>query len=172
MKDYQLEKREWWGFLEEDLQELLLTALELIEDVKDWQHKFHDYSFIVFPASKAYEGYLKKIFLYRGFIDKKDYYGKHFRIGKSLNPSLPDRLKDDDYVYDRLVKFCGGDKLAKELWKTWRNCRNRLFHWFPDEKRVVDYDEAQRKVDRVINAIEAAYEGCKMKEPANGEQKS
>lgn len=163
MKGLNLEKRAWWDYLESDLQELLLTAEELIEDVSDWKRKYHDYSFIVFPAAKAYEGFLKKLFLDRGFIDKKDYYGKHFRIGKSLNPSLPKRLRDDDYVYDDLVESCGGDELAKKLWRTWRNCRNQLFHWFPDEKRVIDYQEAGQKVRKVIESMEEAFEGCKMK---------
>jgi hypothetical protein len=163
MTDSDLKQRAWWDYLESDLQELLLTAEELIKDVGDWKGKFHDYSFIVFPAAKAYEGFLKKLFLDRGFIDKKDYYGKHFRIGKSLNPSLPKRLRDDDYVYDDLVKSCEGDRLAKMLWKTWRNCRNQLFHWFPDEKKVINYQEAKQRVERVIDSIEEAFEGCKMR---------
>lgn len=170
MAQEDLQQKQWWTFLEEDLQGLLLTAMELIEDVRDWRGKFHDYSFIVFPASKAYEGFLKKIFLYRGFIDEKDYYGKHFRIGKSLNPSLPKRLRGVDYVYDKLVEFCGGDDLAKKLWRTWRNCRNQLFHWFLDEKKVVDYEEASKKVKQVIETIDVAYEGCKMKEVSNGQE--
>ena len=83
-----LKGKPWYDYLEEDLRELLAEAFELIEKVPDWHDGFHDYSFIVFPAAKAYEGYLKKLFLDLGFIERDDYYGKRFRIGMALNPQL------------------------------------------------------------------------------------
>lgn len=172
MKNFGFKEKVWWSYLEEDLQELLLTAQELVADVNDWKHKFHDYSFIVFPAAKAYEGFLKKLFLDLGLIDKKDYYGKHFRIGKSLNPSLPKKLRGRDYVYDDLVKFCKGGDLPKKLWRTWRSCRNQLFHWFPDERKVINYDEAIEKVQMVIAAIDEGFKGCKIELGKNDRQKS
>lgn len=161
-RDFNLEEREWWAFLEEDLQELLLSAVRLVKEVEEWKMEFHDYSFVVFPAAKAYEGFLKKLFLEKGFIDRKDYYGKHFRVGKSLNPSLPKRLRDEDYVYDDVERECGGKEVGKKLWSTWKNCRNLLFHWFPDEKRAVGFEEAKRKVLEVIDSVDTAYDGCKI----------
>jgi hypothetical protein len=162
MRSSDLKSKVWWSYLEEDLQELIITAIRLIEEVSDWEDGFHDYAFIVFPAAKAYEGFLKKLFLDLNLIEKSDYYGKQFRVGKSLNPSLPKRLQDADYVYDDLVAFCKGDDLAKRLWKTWRNCRNQLFHWFPDEKKAISFEEAKKKVEMVVESIDAAFVGCKI----------
>lgn len=157
-----LRNKAWWSYLEADLQELLTESALLIDQVKNWEVKFHDYSFIVFPTSKAYEGFLKKMFLDMGFISENDYYGKHFRIGKALNPQLEGRLRAKYSVYDRVVNYCGGKPLADELWDTWKSCRNLVFHWFPDERKAVSYEDAKAKVGKVINAMDAAFKDCKV----------
>lgn len=160
--DLSLEKRVWWEYLEEDLQELLREAESLVNAVESWEVKFHDYSFVVFPAAKAYEGFLKKLFLDLGLISERDYYGKRFRIGKALNPELERHLRQKEGVYDKLTDFCGEKTLADKLWETWKLSRNRLFHWFPDEKNAVTFEEAKTRVNMVIDAIERAFRECKM----------
>jgi hypothetical protein len=158
----ELEKKIWWSYLSEDLQGLLKQSYLLWGVVKNWDQKFPDYSFIVFPASKAYEGFLKKAFLDLGFITKEDYYGKHFRIGKALNPSLEAYLREKESVYDRIVNFCGGKELADRLWNTWKDCRNLVFHWFPDQKRDISFEEAKRRVEQIIEAIDSLFKECKI----------
>ncbi|MCH7640711.1 hypothetical protein IID22_00720 [Patescibacteria group bacterium] len=160
-----LEDRPWWDYLEHDLQELLTEATLLLEKVEKWEEKFHDYAFIVFPAAKAYEGFLKKLFLDMGFITLQQYNGKRFRVGKSLNPSLDKHLRAKYSIYDKLVEFCEGDRgLADVLWNTWRECRNLLFHWFPKEKNAIDLDEAQEKVSMIIYALGKAFKECKIED--------
>lgn len=163
MKSSELKTKIWWDYLESDLQELLTTSVVLSEKVGKWDKKFHDYSFVVFPASKAYEGFLKKLFLDMGFISQEDYYGKRFRIGKALNPSLDRAKHKDQSVYDRIVDFCGGKELAEILWDTWKNSRNLLFHWFPKEKRAIDFEDAIERMEKVFLAIDAAFRECKVK---------
>lgn len=164
-----LEQKVWWSYLGEDLQKLLLASRFLIDTVQSWgvdlpggRKEFNDYAFVIFPAAKAYEGFLKKMFLDLGFISQEDYFGKHFRIGKSLNPSLPKEMRGDE-VYGKIVKYCGGKDLADNLWETWRVCRNLTFHWFPDEKNTVTFDEAKERVNMIISAIDAAFAGCALK---------
>jgi len=166
--DLKLEEKFWWNYIEEDLQELLVASEFLTNVVRSWgadlpngRHVFHDYSFIVFPAAKAYEGFLKKIFLDLGFITREDYLGKRFRIGKALNPFLEDKYRMES-VYDKIVKYCGGKKLADTLWNAWSNGRNLVFHWFPNEKNVVSFEEAEEKVKSIINAMDMAFVGCKL----------
>src|SRR5260221_1101399 len=152
-----LKNKPWYTYLEEDLRELLEESFELLDKVPSWKDGFHDYSFIVFPAAKAYEGFLKKLFFDLGIIDKNDYFGTHFRIGKALNPQLEPRFRYES-VYDKVVELNKGDKLlADMLWDTWKNCRNLVFHWFPDEKRAINYAEAKDRVGKVINAIDEFY---------------
>ncbi len=159
---FNLEKKVWWGYISEDLQELLCESELLIKKARGWKEKFDDYSFVVFPASKAYEGFLKTLFLDMKLISEEDYYGKRFRIGKALNPALKSRYRERISVYDRLVRQCGGKDLANALWDTWKTCRNVLFHWFPNEKNAVDLDEAVRRVEKVISAFDLAFKECKI----------
>ena len=163
----------WWGYLEEDLQKLIETSFFLISTVKSWgadlpggEKVFNDYAFVIFPAAKAYEGFLKKMFLDLGFITETDYFGKHFRIGKSLNPALPKEIRKDE-VYSKIVKYCGGEGLAQTLWETWRVSRNLTFHWFPNEKNVVTLDEAIERVNMIMNAIDKAFVDCNIGKPAS-----
>lgn len=165
--DFELERKAWWSYLEEDLQELLREAVLLVDKVGKWEQKFHDYAFIVFPAAKAYEGFLKKLFLDMGFITEEQFYGKRFRVGKALNPALEKHLRKKYSVYDKLVGFCAGDeRLADVLWNTWKQCRNLLFHWFPKERNAISFEEAKEKVSIVLDAIDKAFKECKIKRDA------
>lgn len=167
--DLNLEKKLWWHYIEEDLQELLVASEFLTNVVRSWggdlpsgSKVFHDYSFIVFPAAKAYEGYLKKVFFDMGFITDEDYHGKRFRIGKALNPFLDKRFRESESVYDKIVSHCGGKELADTLWDAWTNGRNVVFHWFPDEKKAVSFNEAEEKIKQIVEAMDKAFEGCKI----------
>jgi hypothetical protein len=164
----QLESRNWWGYLGEDIQKLLSTSEFLYRVVEGWgaglpgeKNRFHDYSFVLFPAAKAYEGFLKKMFLDLGFITEDDYFGKHFRIGKALNPSLPKEIRWES-VYDKIVKYCNGRVLADQLWDTWRLCRNLIFHWFPNEKNAISLSEAKERIEMIIEAMDSSFDECQI----------
>lgn len=159
--DVNLKNKAWYDYLEEDLRELLEQSFQLIDDVPNWKYQFHDYSFIVFPAAKAYEGFLKKMFLDLNFITQEDYYGRHFRIGKALNPQLEKKFRSES-VYDKVVDYCGKN-LGDQLWDTWKTCRNLVFHWFPDEKRAIQFSEAKERVEKIVTAIDVSFRECKMK---------
>jgi len=168
--DTNLQNKVWWSYLEHDLQELLLEAALLLMRVDNWKEKFHDYSFIVFPAAKAYEGFLKKLFLDLGFIDMDEYSGKRFRIGKALNPSLDRNRYKNESVYDKLVDFCKGEELAKKLWDAWKQGRNLLFHWFPNERNAIDYQEAKDRFYMIVDAIDEAFVSCKLEKVGDNEK--
>lgn len=167
--DLNLQNKIWWTYIEEDLQELLVASEFLSNVVRSWGGDlpggkvFHDYSFVVFPAAKAYEGFLKKLFLDLGFITDADYSGKRFRIGKALNPYLEDRFRESESVYDKIIKHCGGKELADFLWNAWTNGRNLIFHWFPEDKKAISFPEAEDKIKLIVEAMDKAFEGCKIK---------
>lgn len=153
--------RVWWGEAEEDIRELLKEAQLLLNKVSSWDQKFHDYSFIVFPAAKAYEGFLKKTLLEMGLISRNDYFGKRFRIGRALNPSLDKKYRKKESVYDKLAEYCGGRDLPDQLWLTWKESRNLLFHWFPHEANAISLSEAEIRIKMVVNSMDALYRSCK-----------
>lgn len=166
----QLEKRVWWDYLGEDLQKLIKSSEFIYHEVKSWgvdlpggSQEFDDFSFVVFPAAKAYEGFLKKLFLDMKFISEEDYFGKHFRIGKALNPSLPKELEKES-VYVKVVEYCKGRNLADKLWETWKYSRNLTFHWFPNEKNALTLSEAGQRMEMIIDAIDSSFEGCRIED--------
>ena len=162
MSNNALEKRIWWDYINEDLRGLLSESKLLIENVGNWNEKFHDYAFVVFPAAKAYEGFLKTLFFDLGFITDKEFYGKRFRIGKALNPALDRRYRKKESVYDRLVKFCRGTKLPDAMWDAWKAGRNLLFHWFPNERNAIDFEEAKDRFEMILNTMDLVFKGCKI----------
>lgn len=161
MSTLNLEERKWWSYLEADLQELILQSLDLLR-VTNSLEAYRDYSFVVFPIGKAYEGFLKKFFYDVGFISSNDYYGTRFRIGKALNPSIEASEGDDWWVYKKLTKFCGGKSLPDRLWNAWKACRNEVFHWFPGQSRNMTRSEAQDCVNQIVAAIDSVFEECKI----------
>lgn len=156
-----LTTKPWWDYIEIDLQELLLQSYDLLRISQSFDG-YRDYSYIVFPASKAYEGILKKVFLDMGLITNEDYIGTRFRIGKSLNPSLDKRNRRTGWVYGSLSEFCGGRKLPDLLWETWKECRNVIFHWFPRDLRLVTRAESQEKLDQIVWSIDELFKECKI----------
>ena len=159
---FNLKSHPWWEYIGSDLQGLLLESELLLTKMTEYQDDFSDFSFVVFPAAKAYEGFLKKLFLDFHFINEEDYYGKHFRIGKALNPNLEKIYREGDGVYDKLVIHCGGKDLANKLWDTWRFSRNLVFHWFPNEKNTVSLDGASQRITLITEAMDAAVKECRI----------
>lgn len=152
--------------MHEDLRELFNQSILLIKIFANEEYdgkNFHDYSFIVFPAAKAYEGFLKTLFKDLGFISENEFYSKRFRIGKALNPSLEKELRSRESVYDKLVEYCGGKELSDKLWDTWTSGRNILFHWFPHEKNAISYTEAKVTVLKILDTMDLAFKECKIK---------
>jgi hypothetical protein len=122
------------------------TVLERLE--KD---HISDYSFLVAPVAKAYEGYLKDFFLKIKIMSHKQYNSDHFRVGKTLNPSL--RYKKFS-IYQKLTNISeNGEKLAEILWTAWKYGRNQIFHYFPGKLQKLTRAEAEERINTVLKAI-------------------
>ncbi|MFZ1721726.1 MAG: hypothetical protein WAU07_04425, partial [Microgenomates group bacterium] len=142
-------------YLHEHHRMLIETSYALHERELENPTKFEDYSFVVFPISKAYEGFLKRYFFDLKLIDKQTYEGKKFRIGRALNPDVYSNQRDDDWLYDDLTQLCG-ETVARDLWNTWLECRNRVFHFFPLSENAITLEQAKNKIDQVAESIESA----------------
>lgn len=146
----------------------------LVEDgeiLLDYAHKMpqglSDYSYMVFPFSKAYEGFLKKLFLDIKLMRPEDYYSDDIRIGKILNPYF---VKEHGSVYNRVCKgrAVGGENLvAERLWRTWKKGRNLVFHYFPHNFRRLSYEEAKEIIEEIIGSMSFAMEKCDLPEHQN-----
>lgn len=133
--------------------------IELLDDLSRLSKlinglNFHDYSFIIAPLSKAYEGFLKDFFLKINLINQSQYQSDRFRVGKVLNPSL--RYKRFS-VFQKLTDISPqGEELAEILWTAWKHGRNKVFHYFPGVTENINSTEATDKINTLLKAIVTA----------------
>ena len=161
MEDYK--NTNWWNYLDEPMKDLVQQSYTLLEGfrIQNSRSNYHDYSFIVFPMAKAYEGFLKKVFLDLKFINTRQYRGDRFRIGRALNPNLPKRYRWD-WVWGKMVTFCGGEELPTQMWEVWKKARNRIFHYFPEHQEFVTLAGASELVAEITRIMEKILVGCRL----------
>ena len=153
-----------WHYLPDEIQGLVADGETLVNFVlsSDKSPEISDFSFMVFPFAKAYEGFLKKLFLDIGMIRPDEYYGDDIRIGRILNPSY---LAEKGNVF---AKFCENypDKkqLSRTLWDAWKQGRNSVFHYFPHNFKKLDFEEAMNLIRGFVDAMEEAITYCKIPE--------
>ena len=129
--------------------QIILKRLELHDGISD-------YSFLVSPVAKLYEGFLKDFFLKINIISEQEYDSDRFRVGKTLNPSL--RYKRFS-VFQKLADYDeSGEELAEKLWDAWKFGRNEIFHYFPGSYKNLNKQEAEERIDLLLKAIIQAGE--------------
>jgi len=144
-----------WQYLSNEQRVLAGDGEFLVED--SLNHKDQeptDYSYLVFPYAKMYEGFLKQLFRDLKIIGTRDFYSDHFRIGKALSPHLAKRLGANSVYAEFSKKF--GEELTEKLWETWKDSRNLVFHYFPHNYRALNREHAIILIDNIISAMETA----------------
>jgi hypothetical protein len=154
-----VERTNAWKFMDPPMRDLVRQSFQLLQREEANQDFWHDYSFIIFPAAKAYEGFLKKLFFTLGFIKRQQYLGDRFRIGRALNPNLPKRYQWD-WVYGKLLEYCKGEQLPLRLWEAWKRGRNQTFHYMPEHRQMVALSEARDILVLLSEVMNAALNGC------------
>ncbi len=150
----------FWRYISASQKALLIEGLYLYQNaIKKKDKKISDYSYLVFPFAKAYEGFLKKIFLDMGFISQKEYQSDYFRIGKALNPNLEKRLRKFS-VYEKIVSFTHNENIAQELWLVWKKGRNQVFHYFPHNIKALSFSEAEKIINDILIVMEKMTRIC------------
>ncbi len=148
------------GFLGQDLSLLVDDGEKLLASASGG---FTDYSFVIFPFAKVYEGFLKKLFFQIGAINEWQYKSDHWRVGRALNPQLEKQFRHEESVYDRLVNHCGNNtEIADTLWQAWKRGRNQIFHYFPGHYQPLSLEEVKSIVAEINQAMEKALDGCKI----------
>ena len=141
-----------WAYLSSGQRELVVDGALLVEDrAKHPDERLSDYSYLVFPYAKLYEGFLKQLFLDLKIIREHEYLGEHFRVGKVLSPNLVRVLKTRS-AYGQLAKTFG-QQVADMLWLAWKQGRNMVFHYFPHNLKRLTYQEAEQVIMGIIGAM-------------------
>lgn len=151
---------EYWNYLSEAQKDLIEEGDYLMHKViPHSKHNFKDYSFLVFPYAKAYEGYLKQLFLDVHFINHLDYISDHFRLGKFLSPNLIDKLQDKSLFVQ--IRETSNKDVAQRIWDTWKTGRNQIFHYYPHNVKSVTYEKAEEISKQITATMLEAYEKLK-----------
>jgi hypothetical protein len=144
-----------WQYLAPDMRSLVRDGEFLIEDsLRHRDAPPTDFSYLVFPFAKLYEGFLKKIFLDAKIISDREYKSDHFRIGKVLSPNMARRLGARS-AYTQISDRYGAP-LAARLWHTWKEGRNLVFHYFPHNYRSLKRDTAIELVNQLVGSMREA----------------
>jgi len=153
---------DFWFYLSQNQKDLINEGLYLMNDViKNHAYQFKDYSFLVFPFAKAYEGFLKKLFLDVKFISHLDYISDHLRLGKLLSPNLVNKLKERS-LYKK-IKDKAGQDLADKIWNAWKLGRNQVFHYYPHNLKALNFSQAENIIDNILSVMEESYGKLKVK---------
>ena len=151
---------DFWNYLSQGQKDLILEGEHLMNDViREGNYEFKDYSFLIFPFAKAYEGFLKQLFKDIKFISHLDYISDHLRIGKLMSPNLIGRLGDRS-LYKQITDHETRD-LAERIWTTWKLGRNQVFHYFPHNLKAVSFAEAEQIIAKIIATMEESYQKLK-----------
>lgn len=142
----------WFTKLPKSEQDLLIVSVMLQKRELTHNENYPDYGFMIFSASKAYEGFVKRYLFEQKLISLETYEGKQFRIGRSLNPDIYPEQRDKWWLYDDVVTECGAE-LAQRIWRTWIECRNRVFHYRPHKNQQLTFSQATQKLDLVLETI-------------------
>ncbi|HUD20091.1 MAG TPA: hypothetical protein VMR81_06645 [Patescibacteria group bacterium] len=146
-----------WKYLSPSQQALAHDGAFLVADSdRHLDTALTDYSYLVFPFAKLYEGFLKQLLLDLGIMTEKEYRSDHYRVGKTLSPSLVGRLGHKS-AFGEIERRIGGD-LAIQLWQTWKNGRNLVFHYFPHNYRALTHEGAKEIIDSIVTIMERAIE--------------
>lgn len=157
---------QFWLYLSQNQRDFILEGQYLMNDIiRDHAFHFKDYSFLVFPFAKAYEGFLKQLFLEIGFISRLDYISDHLRLGKLMSPNLTMRLGSRS-LYLKIQDASGKD-LAEQIWNTWKVGRNQIFHYFPHNIKAITFQEAENIVNQFIQTMETTYEKLQLVKTVN-----
>jgi hypothetical protein len=151
----------WYDFLDPEGKDLVAQSVTLLLREERLRSSLSDYTFVVFPMAKAYEGFIKKFLYQLGVLDQVWYLSTTFRIGRALNPDLPAHQRDAHWLYDDVANMCT-HAVAKQLWDTWLSCRNHLFHYIPEGSfETTTLPEAKLKLLKLSETMTAAI-SCTM----------
>lgn len=151
------ETSDLWQYLSPDMRALVRDGEFLIEDsIRHHDAPPTDFSYLVFPFAKLYEGFLKKLFLDAQIISERDFHSDHFRIGKVLSPNLARQLGERSAYAQISERY--GVELAARLWHTWKEGRNLVFHYFPHNLRSLTRPAAVELVNQLVGTMGEAVE--------------
>lgn len=146
----------YWDYLSPHQRDLIREGSYIYQEIfADGRYNFQDYSFIVFPFAKAFEGFIKQFLLDVHLITESQYNSDHIRVGRLLSPDT-NHFVYEDSVYQKLAHMIGKDA-ADMIWTTWKYCRNQVFHYYPHNSKSLSLNEAKERIHLTLSTITTCY---------------
>ena len=138
-------------FLGKDLLELINDTNSLMQEI-DWFNMYSDYSFVLFPIGKAFEGFLKKILLKQRIIKESD-------LLLDPNVSIGEYFHPKDGLINKRIKTPKRYKaIPSKIYSVYQDYRNKLFHYdLHSNTKITYYEEATFIIGQIEMLIVEAY---------------
>jgi len=128
---------------------LIKTIFTTSDSYRIFNSLLNDFSVMVFPSAKAFEGYIKKLLLTIGLITEKEIKENPYKsIGKIL---------DGEEIKKKLLDKKRDRTIPKLLAVQWDLCRNIILHYDLDQPEIISKEEALKKIEDIHEAIKRSY---------------
>lgn len=152
----------YWDYISQPQKDLIREGSYLYQQIfSDGKYSFIDYSFIVFPFAKAFEGFLKQVFFEARLIRQEEYYSDHIRLGRLLSPHLVYKLEGNSLYLQISSRY--SRELADQIWLTWKSCRNELFHYYPHNVKSLTLVDAKERIDQIVVTMTQVFKWILLK---------
>lgn len=158
-----------FDYLHDEIQTLLINTEIMSSLVRNTTNSaelglINDYSFLVFPAARAYEGFLKQLAVHVGFTYTKNKTflnitdtllkdNPDFGIGLIFNEAVNPNIKT------KLVDAHRSKNHPNFMKAIWDKCRCDVLHYDYKKFASIRLDQSVQEINMIYQAIRWGYEG-------------
>ena len=152
---------EFDNFIGEELLDLYEDSVKIFEDynkeIEKSLHNMSDYSFLVLPMAKVYEGILKRVLVKTKILKEEDLLSNPtINVGGYFNPI------GNHKIFDRLKDKARDKTVPHIIYSTYQECRNNILHYDSyKDNRIKNIKDAEFYARRIMHAIDKVYESFK-----------
>ncbi len=145
--------KEFELFVGDDIVDLKEDSYKLYNRYSEMHSPLSDYSFIVFPLAKAYEGILKKILVKTGVLTEAELLqNPNITINRFYNPL------EKGAIYQTLKDKTRDKVIPHVIFSVYQECRNQILHYDQyRDNRIDNIEGAYFFMQRIEDAIVKAF---------------
>ncbi len=146
-------------FVGQDLIQLRKDSNNLLKEANESTTYISDYSYIVFPMAKAYEGILKKVLVEAQLVKEEDIqYDPNVPINNYFNPV------SNTTIFNLLADKVRDKSIPHTIYATYQECRNQILHYDSyRDNRLTSLNEVEFYLMRLDDAAQKAVDTFKNK---------
>ena len=128
---------------------LIKTIFTTYDSNEIFNRLINDFSIVVFPSAKAFEGFIKKLLLAINLITQKEIKEDPYKsIGKIIN---------GEQIQKKILDKKRDRSVLKLLVAQWDFCRNVILHYDLDQPEIINKEEAFKKIEDIYEVMKRCY---------------